>query len=257
MGLRVTILQNDILWAQPQRNIILTKEAMKAAPCSDLYVLPEMWATGFVTNKTPEALHTAVESHDEALSAMQQLSAEYKAVVAGSLVAMEKDGTLRNRFYITKPTEDFVYYDKHHLFTNAGEQQSFSPGNEKVIFEWQGVRFMPLVCYDLRFPVWSRNIGASYDCLLYCASWPTSRIDAWETLLKARALENQCYVVGVNRVGSDSSCSYCGNSMIVDYKGHEMTRCLQNTISTASAELDMEKLSAFRDKYPSLKEQDL
>ncbi len=146
-------------------------------------------------------------------------------------------------------------YDKHHLFTYGKEHLQFTAGQERVVVEWKAVRILLEVCYDLRFPVWSRN-HKDYDMILYVASWPTSRVKAWSTLLKARAIENQCYVAGVNRVGEDPHCQYCGASAIINPYGEEMESCGVDKECAVSADIDMEKLMAFRKKFPVLEDRD-
>ncbi len=168
-----------------------------------LIVLPEMFSTGFITMPAGEA-----ESDGASLGWMKAIAKKYGCAVAGS-VATEDGGLFYNRFYFVKPDGTFVKYDKRHLFSFAGEDRRFTAGSEKVITEYNGVRFFLQVCYDLRFPCFSRNILPNpYDAVIYVASWPSPRIGAWDTLLKARAIENQCYAIGVNRVGKDPSCQY-------------------------------------------------
>ena len=154
-----------------------------------------------------------------------------------------------------KPDGSVTWYDKKHLFTYGGEHLRFTAGTERVVVEWRGVRILLEVCYDLRFPVWARNRG-DYDMILYVASWPTPRVSAWSALLVARAIENQCYVAGVNRVGTDPACEYCGGSVIIDPYGKTIAACEMNQECEASAEVDMEKLNAFREKFPALNDAD-
>ncbi|MBO7331664.1 MAG: nitrilase family protein, partial [Alistipes sp.] len=198
--MKVTILQRDILWADPATNIARADEAIARNAGSDLYVLPEMFSTGFCVE--PE---TVAESLDgEALQWMKSKAAATNAAIAGSVVVTDGERYF-NRFYFVKPDGEVEYYDKRHLFTYGGEHLRFTAGDRRVVMEWRGVRILLEVCYDLRFPVWARNRD-DYDMIIYVASWPTTRMLAWSTLLVARAIENQCYVVGVNRVGSDPVC---------------------------------------------------
>ena len=148
------------------------------------------------------------------------------------------------------------YYDKHHLFTYGGEHNHYTAGDKRVVVEWRGVRILLEICYDLRFPIWSRNRG-DYDMIIYVASWPTPRVEAWKALLVARAIENQCYVAGVNRVGDDPNCTYCGGSSIIDPYGRHLAICADSCECEASAEIDMEALEAFREKFPVLKDADI
>ena len=249
--MKITILQRDIVWANPQENIRRADAAIDAQPGADLYVLPEMFSTGFCT----EPKDIAETEPSETLLWMQRKAKAVDAALAGS-VALCKEGKYYNRFYFVKPDGSVEHYDKKHLFTYGGEHLRFTAGDRRVVVEFRGVRFLMEVCYDLRFPVWARNHG-DYDAILYVASWPTSRVEAWSTLLRARAIENQCYVVGVNRVGDDPACIYCGGSAIIDAYGRTMAECERNKECEVSAEIDMEKLQAFREKFPVLKDGDV
>lgn len=248
--MKVTILQRDIVWANPAVNAQLADEAIDRNPGADLYVLPEMFSTGFCT--VPDGI---AESADcDTLQWMKQKSAQINAAIAGS-IAINENGKYYNRFYFVKPDGSVAHYNKKHLFTYGGEHQRFTAGDSRVVVEWRGVRIMLEVCYDLRFPIWARNHG-DYDMILYVASWPTPRVSAWSTLLLARAIENQCYVAGVNRVGNDPTCQYCGGSVIVDPYGKVVAACDDNQECEATAEIDMEKLVAFRQKFPVLNDAD-
>jgi predicted amidohydrolase len=210
-----------------------------------------MFSTGFCTQ--PEGIAESCDS--DTLKWMKRKAAEIDAAIAGS-IAVEQDGKYYNRFYFVKPDGSVTYYDKKHLFTYGGEHLRFTAGDERVVVEWRGVRILLEVCYDLRFPIWARNRG-DYDMILYVASWPTPRVAAWSSLLVARAIENQCYVAGVNRVGTDPACEYCGGSVIIDPYGRTIASCADNTECEATAEVDMEALEAFREKFPVLKDADI
>lgn len=235
--MKVTILQTDIVWADPEANLERLDKQFAELPEADLFVLPEMFTTGFATR--PEGI---AESKGIGLEWMKSMAVSRNCAIAGS-IATEEDGKYYNRFYFVTPDKVWQY-DKHHLFTYSGEHHHFTPGTEKVIAEWRGVRFRLAVCYDLRFPVWLRNEDPAYDALVVVASWPEKRADAWKSLLKARAIENQCYVIGVNRIGDDPSCHYSGDSAFLDAFGKEAT------------EIDMEALKAFREQFPVLKDAD-
>ena len=217
---------------------------------ADLFVLPEMFSTGFCTR--PEGIAEPVGS--DTLLWMKQKAAELNAALAGS-IAVEENGHFYNRFYFVHPDGQVQWYDKKHLFTYGGEHKSFTAGAERVIVNFRGVRILLQVCYDLRFPVWARN-RKDYDMILYVASWPTPRVDAWNILLRARAIENQCYVVAVNRVGEDPACQYCGGSAVIDPYGHTLASCEDNKSCTAEATIDMDVLEAFRKKFPVLDDAD-
>ena len=155
-----------------------------------------------------------------------------------------------------RPDGSYDYYDKRHLFTFAGETDQYVAGDRRVVTEWRGVRFLLQVCYDLRFPVFSRNHG-DYDAIIYVANWPARRRDVWQTLLKARALENQCFVVGVNIVGSDKVCEYMGDSVIINAYGQIIASCTPAKAEVAVAELDLEEQWRFRQKFPVLDDADM
>jgi len=240
----------NIAWANPELNRENAEEAIKSSPDSDLYVLPEMWSTGFVTN--PEGIAEPEDS--DSLEWMKDMASMTSAAIAGSIAVRCADGTFRNRFYFVKPSGEVTYYDKHHLFTYSGEHLRYKAGEERVIVEWEGVRFLLLVCYDLRFPGWARN-HEDYDAILCVASWPTPRVEAWRTLLKARAIENQCYVCGVNRVGEDPNCEYSGGTAFVDPYGNadEMKKYVSGALNS---KIDLRALNSFRAKFPVLKDRD-
>ena len=244
--MKTTLIQTDIRWGEPQWNAEHMALAMLAAPASDLYVLPEMWSTGFDT--TPGSIAESREG--ESLRWMQTMANQLDAAVAGS-IAVEEDGKYYNRFYFVKPHDcgsgslNYVYYDKHHLFTYGGENLRYTPGNKRTVVEWRGVRF----------PKWSRSEG-DYDCILYVASWPSPRVSAWNSLLTARAIENQCYVVGVNRVGTDPYCNYSGSTQLIDPYGQTVAKCKDSEEMTVTGIIDMDSLNAFRKKFPVLEDRD-
>ena len=254
----ITLLQQDIVWGNPSANQKAAEGAMLAADKSDLYVLPEMWSTGFATE--PEGI---AESDGSSLNWMKQMANRLDAAVAGS-IATEIDGKYYNRFYFVKPANDgsdneIEYYDKHHLFTYSGEHLRYTAGERRVVVEWRGWRFLLQVCYDLRFPIFARNCAEgpdAYDVALYVASWPTSRRAPWDALLRARAIENQCYVCGVDRTGDDPACHYNGGTAIIDAYGNTVAACPDGEVSAIRVELDMDKLTAFRKKFPVLSDRD-
>lgn len=234
----------------PCRNRFGAEAMIASAPGCDLYVLPEMFSTGFCTS--PEGV--AEPEPCDSLKWMKDSAEMFSAAIAGS-VAVEENGRFFNRFYFVTPDGNAVHYDKRHLFTYGGEHLKFTAGKERKIVEYKGVRILLQVCYDLRFPVWSRNRG-DYDMALYVASWPETRTDAWRQLLKARAIENQCFVAGVNRIGTDPSNSYCGGTMLIDPYGKVIAECADGMESVAVAEISMEELAAFRQKFPVLDDAD-
>jgi len=250
--MKITLLQRDIIWSNPDINRKRTEKAILEAPSSDLYVLPEMWSTGFTTE--PQQL--AEKEPSESLQWMHRMANKLDAAITGSIATQTKDDIYCNRLYFVKPQQtEEVFYDKHHLFSYGGENNYYTAGNDRVVVKWRGIRFLLQICYDLRFPVFARN-HEDYDSIIYVASWPTSRLNAWITLLHARAIENQCYVIGVNRIGSDPACNYNGGTMLIDAYGKDVACCNMNQEMSITAELDMDKLDGFRKKFPVLKDRD-
>lgn len=249
--MKISLLQQDIIWANPSANQQVAEGVLRDLEKSDVYVLPEMFSTGFAVH--PEDV---AEKDGSSVRWMQMIAAELDAAICGS-VAIEEDGKFANRFYFVKPDGECVYYDKRHLFTYGGEHKRYTKGEERVVVDFRGVRFLLQVCYDLRFPVFARNNDETpYDVAIYVASWPTSRIEVWNTLLHARAIENQCYVAAVNRVGEDLACKYCGGTMLIDAYGRTIAECESNKQCAITADLDMEALAAFRKKFPVLDDAD-
>jgi len=197
--LHITLVQAELQWQQPEANRQHLEALFAAAGTTDLIVLPETFSTGF-----PGKGYSVAESPGGESSAwLKEMADKYQAVMTGSLV-IKQENKFYNRLLWVEPGGETRHYDKRHLFAYAGEDQHFTAGSERRVWSWQGWRVCPQVCYDLRFPVWCRNRD-DYDLLVFVANWPAPRKDAWSTLLRARAMENQCYVIGVNRVG------ICGN----------------------------------------------
>ena len=247
--MKIAIIQNGIRTKQLEWTLQFAADLLNQQQGADLYVLPEMFATGFMVDG-------AVENGQKILNWMQQQSRRLDAAVAGSIAIKDDEGNPRNRLFFVRPDGSFDYYDKHHLFTMAGENKQYLAGHQRVIVEWRGVRFLLQVCYDLRFPVFSRNRG-DYDAIIYVANWPSSRSEVWHTLLRARALENQCFVVGANISGDDTGiCYHAGDSAIINAYGHTLAQCIPGKVESAAAELDMESLQHFRKKFPVLADAD-
>ena len=248
--MKVALVQTDIVWADPEENRIRLDGILDGLSQVDLVVLPEMFSTGFATQ--PEGI--AEESPSSSLAWMKRKAAQMDCAIAGS-IALHEDGEFWNRFCFVKPSGEAVFYNKHHLFTYSGEHHRFTRGDERVIVPWRGVRFLLNVCYDLRFPVWSRN-RKDYDAAIYVASWPSTRQYPWDTLIRARAIENQCFVLGVNRVGKDPSCEYTGGTALIDPYGKALAECGPGVKAVLVSDIDMLVLEAFREKFPVLDDAD-
>lgn len=275
--MKISLLQTDIQWADPVANREALGPALLACRESDLCVLPEMWPTGFLTE--PEEAGT--RDQQENILWLQSMADSTNCALVGSMATKTEEGEWRNRLHFIRPYQEPLFYDKRHLFTYGGEHTRYTRGESRLTVEWRGVRFLPLICYDLRFPLWSRNStsadslfptrhitereemqaqaaddGTEYDVLMYVASWPDSRRHAWRSLLVARAIENQCYVCGVNRVGNDPACYYSGGTLSVDPYGNIMAEAKDHQQDTLTIELDMERLRHFRKKFPVWKDAD-
>lgn len=248
--MKVVLLQFNISWADPAANRARVDELLSGVSDADLIVLPEMFSTGFATE--PQGI--AEESPSPTLGWMKERAAALDSAICGS-IALHEDGKYYNRFYFVTPDGECVSYDKHHLFTYSGEHLRFTKGDRRCVLEWCGVRFLLLVCYDLRFPVWIRN-REDYDAILCVASWPKPRRAAWDCLVRARAIENQCYVAAVNRVGLDPSCEYSGGTAFINPYGDVIASLADYEEGVVEAELDMESLEEFREKFPVLSDAD-
>jgi omega-amidase len=256
--LRISLLQADLTWENPAANRLHFDQLLSDTPPSDLIVLPEMFTTGF--SMRPEAVAEPYGPDSPTLVWMQNHAAETGAVLCGSVCMSTPDG-YHNRLLWVRPDGSHGVYDKRHLFTFGGEDQHYSPGSARPIFEVKGFRVLPLICYDLRFPVWSRNRltgpRADYDLLLYVANWPAVRSDPWQKLLFARAIENVSYVAAVNRVGWDGNgIEHSGDSVILDFRGTPLTDSLVSREGILTATIDLQELNAFREKFPALRDGD-
>ncbi|AFR35241.1 amidohydrolase [Riemerella anatipestifer] len=243
---KITALNFDIQWKSPLDNFSKIEDSLKGID-ANLFLLPEMFSTGFYMK--PEEI---ADEQEKTLQWMKVLAKNKNAAIGGS-VSVKEGNNYYNRFYFVKPCGDYHFYDKRHLFSYSGEDKVYSKGNDRVIVEYEGVRFLLQICYDLRFPVFSRNKG-DYDMALYVANWPIQRIDAWNTLLKARAIENQAYVFGVNRVGTDGNgLEYPESTHCFFPDGREVSYKKGDLVEVV---LDMESLNKFRTKFPFLGDAD-
>lgn len=256
--LKITLIQSDLHWEDTEANLAMFEEKIwQIGNSTDVIVLPEMFTTGFTMAAPKLAEHMNMRT----FKWMKQMADQTGALILGSYIVTVHERHY-NRLLWMEPGGNFKTYDKRHLFRMANEHKVFSPGESLLVGTWKGWRICPLICYDLRFPVWSRNRWdahaekLSYDVLIYVANWPTARIDAWNTLLKARAIENLSYVVGVNRMGQDGNgIEYNGNSAIVSPKG-EFIYTSEGTESIRTIELSSNSLEAFRDRFPAYQDAD-
>jgi omega-amidase len=251
--LHVTLIQTPLHWQNPEANRAMLEEKIwQIEKPTDLIILPEMFTTGF----TMEASAWAEPMNFTTFKWLRQQASQTGAVILGSYIVAEA-GQFFNRLIWFQPDGVYQVYDKRHLFRMAGEHEHYTAGKEKIICEWKGWRIMPLVCYDLRFPVWSRNVQEEYDILLYVANWPSPRAHAWRALLTARAIENLAYTIGVNRVGKDGKgLEYVGDSSIIDFKGTQLAYC-EDKEMILSHTLSKTELTTYREKFPAHKDADI
>ena len=251
--MRISLIQDIIFWADKAANLEKVEDQLiLLAGQTDLVVLPEMFTTGFCTDK----LNLAEPMDGETVKALCAWAVKYKLAITGSFIATE-NGENYNRAFFVFPTGKIETADKRHLFSMGGEQNHFSAGNKRMIVNYCGFNICVLVCYDLRFPVWSRNVNNEYDLLIYVANFPERRIGNWDVLLRARAVENQAYVCGLNRVGMDGlGIAYNGHSVLLDFKAAALLTFPDNKTSIQTYELLPEKIQHNRDRFAVWKDAD-
>lgn len=252
-SIRISIIQTDIVWENKQENLRLFREKLQRfRGTTEIVVLPEMFSTGF--SMQSEQLAEPVSGSTICL--LKEWATEFQVAIAGSYIASDNGHNYNRAFFLT-PEGDAYYYDKRHLFRMGQESEHFSAGNERLIVPYKGWNICLMVCYDLRFPVWSRNVDQAYDLLVYVANWPTSRRRVWDTLLQARALENQCYVCGVNRIGTDGyQLDYNGGSCVISPYGEVILAASDEQEATTTTTLSLSKLNTFRTKFPVWRDAD-
>jgi predicted amidohydrolase len=249
--LRIALLQPDIHWKDPEKNCAMFRELLSAhAGKADVFVLPEMFTTGFV----PDPASVAEDMNGATFKWMKQAAARHGCAIAGSIVIAE-NGKYHNRFFWFNPDGSHYSYDKRHLFSLGNENIEYTPGEKHVIFEYKGWKIKPLICYDLRFPVWARNSynqgEFGYDILLLTANWPASRKLHWRQLILARAIENQCYAVGVNRRGKDGNgWQYAGGSTLATPDGKWLPEREDGDSDVIIVELSKTELTQYRRAFP-------
>ncbi len=251
-NLSVSLVQADMYWQDIGANLAMFEEKIWQLEKTDVILLPEMFTTGF----TMEPKGLSEPHNSKTFRWMAQMAAQTKSLVIGSYIISESNSFF-NRLYAVFPDGNYKTYDKRHLFSLVGEDQQYVAGKEKLIINWRGWNICPMICYDLRFPVWSRSVNYEYDLLVYIANWPTPRVNAWDTLLQARAIENIAYVAGVNRIGIDGyKAAYSGHSAIYNYKGEPVGGPFVDRECSVSFSLEKKPLEKFRDRYNFFKEAD-
>lgn len=250
--MKISIVQPDTVWENKSANFVKIESLIPGITGNtDIIILPEMFNTGFSVD--PEKISEPPFSLT--FEWMKTMAEKTSSAICGSYIVREKNKYF-NRWMFVSPDHEIYQYDKRHLFSIGSEDKAFTRGKKRVVFSYKGVRICPNICYDLRFPVWIRNRN-DYDLLIYSANWPDSRHAVWLTLLKARAIENQCYVAGANRVGADAAgVNYKGDSLLIDPRGNIISAPVNDKECTVSGEISLDELSDFRKKFPVLKDAD-
>ncbi len=251
--MRISLVQESITWADKAANIEKFGRHLKSlAGLTDLVVLPEMFTTGFCTDQ----LDLAETIEGETVMQLKLWAIQYQLAITGSFIATEQN-KIYNRSFFVFPTGEVQTADKRHLFSLGGEDKLFTAGDKSLLVNYKGFKIRVIVCYDIRFPVWTRNVNNAYDLLICVANFPHRRIADWDILLKARALENQVYVCGVNRVGVDGAdIHYSGHSIMLDAQAKELVTFSENETDLQTAELSIEKLEHYRSKFSVWKDAD-
>ena len=253
--MRVALCQSDIVWEQAERTLAMLEAPVldfckKYKP--DVLVLPETFSVGFTMNP-------AVSETGDGVSAswLRRMASRTGVAITASVPTVEEDGRRYNRCYFITPDGNEYHYDKKHLFNYSGEGDTYTPGKSVCLVDYLGWRFNLNVCYDLRFPVWSRNTGLDYDVLINMANWPDVRIEAAKALSRARAIENCCYVIFCNRVGKDATCNYNGQSMIFDFFGEKVASCRKvDGVQFMYSDLDRAAIDHYHEKFPAWRDSD-
>ncbi|HAT5010641.1 TPA: amidohydrolase [Serratia marcescens] len=248
--LKITLLQQPLVWRDGLANLAAFDALLAPIVGRDLIVLPEMFTTGFAMDAGESAL-----PEQQVIDWLHSWAVKSHALIGGSVALKTAEGAV-NRFLLVEPGGQVHAYDKRHLFRMAGEHLHYQAGNRREIFEWRGWRILPQICYDLRFPVWARY-QQDYDLALYVANWPAPRSRHWQTLLAARAIENQVYVAGCNRVGEDpNGLNYSGDSLIISPQGEILADAEPGAAARLDAELSLENLQSYRSAFPAWRDAD-
>lgn len=255
--LKVCLFPQDIVWGDKERNFASLEDALKRMhPASDLLILPETFSTGCPYGDKESVRALAERNSGKTVEHLKELASRFHVAIAGSFLA-DTGGLLANRAFFIEPNGDEHFADKRHLFSMAGEDKVLSPGDRRLKVRYRGWEIAMVVCYDVRFPVWCRNVGNEYDLLIAVANWPVARVDAWKKLLVARAIENEAYICGVDCMGKDiKDIEYDGTSLAIDFKGKDISVADPDGSSLIYATLSLEKLNAFREKFPAWNDAD-
>jgi len=244
--MRVALIQTNLHWEDKYKNIVQFEAYFKELEQCDIVCLPEMFTTGF----SMLSRELSEKPDGPTIQWLSQMSKIYNRTFIGSII-VNSNNNFYNRLYMVTP-DDILYYDKKHLFRLSLEHENYTPGNERKIFNYKGINITPNICYDLRFPIWCRTKS---EIMIFVANWPEIRIDHWNTLLKARAIENQCFVIGVNRTGSSNSIKYNGMSSVYDHTGKCITY-LDNKCGIIYADINIDEIYKYRDTFPTWKDAD-
>ena len=250
-NLNIALIQSDLFWENVNSNLFNFGKLISNINGADIILLPEMFNTSF----SPKSSHLAESMDGKTISWMKDISKAKGCAIVGTLMVNEDEKVFNRLVWVSK-NETIYTYDKHHLFSLIKEEKYISKGKERIIVELEGWKICPLICYDLRFPVFSRN-DVEYDMLIYLANWPVKRIDAWDTLLKARSIENQCYTIGVNRVGEDGNeIPFNGHSKVFDAFGNELFSASENKEEVLQFEISLDDLKLKRRQMNFLQDRD-
>ncbi|MGQ1783782.1 MULTISPECIES: amidohydrolase [unclassified Saccharicrinis] len=246
MSFKIALIQYNIVWEEANANLnFLSQLLQEIEDDVDLIVLPEMFATGF----SMDTKRIAQEMDGKVVDWLKLMAKNTRAACIGTQ-AIRENGKVFNRALFVTPEQQISCYDKRHLFSPGNEHVNYTQGRQRTVIHYKGLRILPQICYDLRFPVWSRNRN-DYDLAIYMANWPAVRQHVWNTLIKARAIENQCYVCAVNRVGEGGGIQYSGESQMIDFKGLGQLNMAQRNNRIAYSNIDIVSLTSFREKFPS------